>query len=650
MKYSFILVLFVCSLAHGVTAFVQLGSCVQQSSPGATCTITFSGNMTAGNTVTVHLQSGPFTFTNAPVPTIAGATCWPLRLLDGDSSQGGATSSAAFVSDWICPNVPGGAATVGVTAATVGTVNFTAFALEFSGLGTWPAFDLAPSTWPSYGSGGAFAPGATSIMSVSGTTTAGSLVIFFGGQQSVGSGASCTSATFTQPAGGSIANTNSLSCIQYNLSSAGGATTGSQTTGVTKSWDYHMVSINPGSTPYLTNLPPISNGYFVQKSTINAFAQHALTDAFPVLAVLPNGNIGMAYEQDSDGGQGSGPNSTAAFATTANGGASWTDYSGATQGGTQCATLAIAGCIFSGDGLAADSHWFEGYGGLIVNGPNTYYTIGVESSAGNCVKAMLSISPDSGATWGTLINVDTTTACWFAPPIFIPGGSVSSLCPSGCIIAPITEGSTTFKFLFSTDGGTTWPTSQALPTVPFNQLEDYCWWGGSNQIICVARSSPAQPLRVFSTPDFGATWTVSAYFNTVTSNTAGLYNTSWQLTSPIVINPNLGDGRLSVLFGDRGSGQIRSINATTSSLLTSPNTIGQGQVLSSFTAGNTEGYEAACLVSSNTWLFAWYAPNGIGSNGQIFTMQGTYATSATRPGPLATIHNSIDTATTTVSR
>ena len=612
-------------------AFVQVATCNTQGAPAATCTISLPGTV-AGNAIVVAQVGGPVTPSYNLPPTFAGVTCWPLRLFDVDQTV---FTNSVYMSSWVCPNIPGGAASITVNGAwSAATNSFTAYGVEISGLGTYPAFDGAPSSWPVYGyGGGGFGSGNSSSLSATATTTSGAFVLAFGGQQATSAGTTCTAGSgFTVPAGGTVTGTNALACLEYNASSAGGSTTAALTVNASKPWGFSMVSLLNGSTPYSGSGTQPFNGQFVAKGTVTAVPSHSaatITEAFPTMAVLPNGNIGMAYEQNSPN-QGSGPNSAAAFRFSSNGGSLWSDFSG-TNFGTDCSGHPwFNGCLFSGDGTNSNSHWFPGYNGLMVNGSTTYYTVTVEDNVGNCVHAYLSKSTDSGVTWSNPTSIElSTTACWIAPLVFVPGGGVSSNCPSGCILGFVQQNNGTNLMLTSTDGGNTWPASTTIPTAALflNQLETFIWWNSGNQLVGVARSITGQPLRTFQSTDLGSTWNGS-YSNLVPIT--GSLNAGWVLTSPVVLFPNLGDGNVSVLYGDRQTASIRLSSASINTLLNSSRSLNQGEIFTTITATNTFGYPTAVNTSGANWLFAWYAPNG-SNNGQIFTMQGTYVPSGVAP-------------------
>lgn len=645
-RIALIALLFLASSAFAANGFTQIASCNDQTG-ALSCTPTFGSNQTAGNSLVVIKQNAVVGYTYGTAPTLTGAICYPLRSGDVDVTQ---NTSGVFLDSWICPNIPGGTMTgPTITAAPSSNTNFTAFVIEVSGLGAWPRLDYAPSAWPNFVNVGGppasslgFGSGNSSSLATNAVnTTSGALLIAYGGNQTSPATTCTAGAGFTIPSGGQVTSTGSIACVEYNLSGSGGSTSAAMTTNTAQDYSFALVSIVPGSTPYSGSGTSPANGYWLQRGAVNAVPSHSasgITEAFASMAVAADGNILMAYEQNT-ANQGSGPNSAAALRYSSNGGSSWTDYSGSTVG-TDCAGHPwFAGCLFSGDGLNADSHWFPGYDGLSVNGSTINYQVTVESSTGNCVHAYLYSATTSTyqTAWTGPVEVDTA-ACWISPIIYVPGGGVSSSCPSGCMVAIVQENGGTTNLWFSTNGGATWGSSKSVTagSVLFNQLETYVFWNGGNQLVGIARSS-GQPLRTFQTPDMGTTW--SGSYTNSTPNVSNL-NVTWGLVSPVVLNPNLGDGNISVIFGDRNFGSIRTINASISTLLNSPQSLSQGETMATFTGSNTSCYPTVAQVSGNTYLFAWYAPNA-NNNGQIYTMQATYIPSTVSivPQMLARLDN-----------
>jgi hypothetical protein len=183
------------------------------------------------------------------------------------------------IQSWYAPNVAGGSITIS-TAITGGATFNLCIAQRHAGLGPNPALDGA----------GATSTGNVALMtSGAATTTKGSLIIGYGGQES--GSTLCTAGTgFTQPAGaaGNLSNGQAL-CAEYNLDSAGGSAAATQTNQTTQaSWVYSTIAFRPSigvSGPItarrfsVDNASTLASGAFILGAGWGSTASIAITNA-----------------------------------------------------------------------------------------------------------------------------------------------------------------------------------------------------------------------------------------------------------------------------------------------------------------------------------------------------------------------------------
>jgi hypothetical protein len=188
----------------------------------------------AGGTLVVLAAPYPgFTFVFNSVTD----TCGDLFLHVQQSTVGNPRNVGA----WVASNIAGGSCTITATASGTLT-NSQVIVQQFSGLGPIVVADGVGASNPSTG---------TTMSSGSTTTTAGSLLIGYGGQAFTAE--TCTAgAGYTQPSGIAGQTATGYLCAEYKLSSAGGSTSATQTitidpAGTGGSWVYNLLALKPGS-------------------------------------------------------------------------------------------------------------------------------------------------------------------------------------------------------------------------------------------------------------------------------------------------------------------------------------------------------------------------------------------------------------------
>lgn len=200
---------------------------------GATCSAP-PLSTSAGNIIVV---------TDAPYPgftfkiTSVTDDCGDFYIHVQQSLVGQARNQGA----WVASSIRGGTCTVTVTANGALTTNMMIVS-QWSGMG--PVASLDGTGADNRGTGTTMSTGATV------TTTAGSLLIGYGGQPFTAE--TCAAAGgYTQPVG-IVGQTspNGFLCLEYLLSSVGGATSATQTISANPSpgtWVYSLLALKPGS-------------------------------------------------------------------------------------------------------------------------------------------------------------------------------------------------------------------------------------------------------------------------------------------------------------------------------------------------------------------------------------------------------------------
>ncbi len=234
----------------GGAGFVQSAGTVNASTPTNSCSVTLSGTH-AGNSIVFMTQIYIGDSINRTMSTVSDGVNTYVNFLNSGNSQ------ASVDYAWYASNIAGGTITIAAPISTPSTPNVNmCMAHEYSGLGTTPTFTGGTAT--SVG-GTVLSAGPTSI-------SAGSLLVGFGGQPYFNE--SCTAgAGYIQPAGsgGSVGGQTQSGgfqngwgeslCSEYQLSSAGGATSISQTVSgsmnpsgtATGRWLYSLIAAAPGS-------------------------------------------------------------------------------------------------------------------------------------------------------------------------------------------------------------------------------------------------------------------------------------------------------------------------------------------------------------------------------------------------------------------
>ncbi|HXB11451.1 MAG TPA: hypothetical protein VNZ45_05660, partial [Bacteroidia bacterium] len=190
-------------------------------------------SITAGNTIVVAVSPYPgFTYKILSVTDNCGDIFYHLQQsLVGQPRNTGA---------WVASNAIGGTCTITANASATAALTHTQVLVDqFSGMGPVVSLD---------GKGSSNNADATTMDSLAATTTAGSLLIGYGGQPFTPE--TCTAGTgFTQPAGLAGQSTNGLICAEYKLSSPGGSQNATQviTSSPTGSWVYNILPLKVGN-------------------------------------------------------------------------------------------------------------------------------------------------------------------------------------------------------------------------------------------------------------------------------------------------------------------------------------------------------------------------------------------------------------------
>jgi hypothetical protein len=187
--------------------------------------------LTAGNTAVVSVQPYPgFSFKISTVTDTCGDLFYHV--------QQSLANQPRNVGVWVASNIAGGTCTI-TANANGATTHIQVLVNQFSGMGPVVSAD---------GKGSCNNADATTMDSLAGPNTAGSLLFAYGGQPFTAE--TCTAgAGFTQPAGLAGQSTNGFACAEYQLSSAGGSTNATQviTSSPTGSWVYCMQPLKVGN-------------------------------------------------------------------------------------------------------------------------------------------------------------------------------------------------------------------------------------------------------------------------------------------------------------------------------------------------------------------------------------------------------------------
>jgi hypothetical protein len=219
------------AFVNGTSAECELGpthtSCSTANAAHGSTTLA----VTAGNTILVVAAPYPgFTFKFTSVTDNCGDLFYHVQ-----QSTAGQSRNTGL---WVASSAQGGTCTI--TANANGALTHSEVMVEqFSGMG--------PVVSPD-GKGATNNADSTTMSAGPAATTTGSLLVSYGGQQFTTE--TCTAgAGFTQPAGLAGQTTNGLQCFQYQLASAGGNVTATQTitSSPTGSWVYSLQPLKVGN-------------------------------------------------------------------------------------------------------------------------------------------------------------------------------------------------------------------------------------------------------------------------------------------------------------------------------------------------------------------------------------------------------------------
>jgi hypothetical protein len=373
-------------------------------------------------------------------------------------------------------------------------------------------------------------------------------------------------------------------------------------------------------------------------------------NAFGLMVKANNGNILNFYRE---GREHAGDRGVMMLRTSNDSGRTWSYFSGINY----CQASDRAGCLFSDP--TYDSR--NGAGGITSTGTIILFWEKYQSTgAGSPAKWVYYCrSTDNGLTWSTPAELTSTNPVvrrggtgnpqsmfdgTYGQLLVVPSrGGAKASCSTGCVAVSVQDNSGYQWLVFSYDDGVTWTDAKKIGNATWPKLrtdEVALLWIGGSQIIGFVRGEATFKgtlLFFLYSPDMGTTWPTIGNTNFPTTPAGGTI-IAIDYVSPWLINPNLPDGSVTLIFPERqivngvgAFGYLRAITFRPQDAINNPMGFGPTQTI--YTEPKTNswvdfGYPSMVQISARNLLIEFYAPALTLGPKNLFTMTAQYECSA----------------------